>query len=95
MKHPNSAYLLEGLKLILIFYRTDLTNYILPFTHFREQFSIEGTDMEESVEDAVRICTLRIEGMTCRSCVNNIESNLRTKPGIVSAKVNLEVTSHK
>ena len=46
--------------------------------------------MEDSMEDAVRICTLNIEGMVCRSCVNNIQSNVSTKLGIVSAKVNLE-----
>ena len=90
MNHSISAYLLGDLTL-MIFYRTNLTNYILLIPQFRDQFSTEGSDKEESMEDAVRICTLNIEGMTCRSCVNNIESNLSTKPGIVSAKVNLEV----
>lgn len=28
--------------------------------------------------------------MTCQSCVRNIESNIRTKPGVVSIKVNLQ-----
>ena len=44
------------------------------------------------MNDPVRICTLNIQGMTCQSCVNNIESTVINKPGIISAKVNLEVT---
>ncbi|KZT07473.1 copper transporting p-type ATPase-like protein [Laetiporus sulphureus 93-53] len=34
-------------------------------------------------------CELRIEGMTCGSCVESIESVLRTQPGIYSVKVAL------
>lgn len=33
---------------------------------------------------------LPIGGMTCQSCVRNIESTIRTKAGIVSIKVNLQ-----
>ena len=40
--------------------------------------------------DPVRRCTLYIEGMTCQSCVRQIESAVGAKPGIVTAKVNLE-----
>ena len=46
---------------------------------------------EEEEMDLVRICTLNIQGMTCQSCVKNIESNVITKPGIIKATVNLEV----
>lgn len=31
--------------------------------------------------------TISIEGMTCMSCVNSIESRLRETPGILSVKV--------
>lgn len=35
------------------------------------------------------MCTLHIEGMTCNNCVNNIESVLAKKSGVVSARVDL------
>lgn len=41
-----------------------------------------GSTMEE--------CTISIEGMTCQSCVRNIESNVGGKPGIERIKVSLE-----
>ena len=44
--------------------------------------------------DLVRTCTLNIQGMTCQSCVGNIESNVITKPGIFKATVNLEVRNY-
>ena len=49
---------------------------------------------EEEEMDLVRICTLNIQGMTCQSCVKNIESNVITKPGIIKATVNLEVRNY-
>ena len=51
-------------------------------------------DNEEEEMDLVRICTLNIQGMTCQSCVKNIESNVITKPGIIKATVNLEVRNY-
>ncbi|KAJ8298432.1 hypothetical protein KUTeg_024963 [Tegillarca granosa] len=35
-------------------------------------------------------CVIDIEGMTCNSCVRNIESNISDKPGILNIKVSLE-----
>lgn len=35
-------------------------------------------------------CEISILGMTCMSCVRNIEGNIKDKPGIISIKVNLE-----
>lgn len=32
---------------------------------------------------------IRVEGMTCQSCVRNIEGNMSTKPGIINIKVSL------
>ena len=49
---------------------------------------------DEEEMDLVRICTLNIQGMTCQSCVGNIESNVITKPGIFKATVNLEVRNY-
>ena len=33
---------------------------------------------------------LSIEGMTCQSCVNKIESTVSEKPGVISVSVSLE-----
>lgn len=51
-----------------------------------DQFSTETQGLLEQVISSVR---LPINGMTCQSCVRSIEGNIRTKPGIVSIKVNL------
>ena len=53
-----------------------------------------SNDLDEGMDDPVRICTLNIQGMTCQSCVKNIESNVSPKPGVISAKVILEVSEH-
>lgn len=36
-----------------------------------------------------RQCTLSIKGMTCQSCVKNIESTVKTKPGVLDVSVDL------
>ncbi|PSN45245.1 Copper-transporting ATPase 1 [Blattella germanica] len=41
-----------------------------------------------SVDSAT--CKLHVEGMTCNSCVNNIESVVSEKPGVQTVKVDLE-----
>lgn len=41
-------------------------------------------------EDSTSLVRVNIVGMTCQSCVRNIESTVATKPGITSVKVNLE-----
>lgn len=51
-----------------------------------DEFSTETQGLLEQVISSVR---LPIDGMTCQSCVRNIEGNIRTKPGIISIKVNL------
>ncbi len=40
-----------------------------------------------SVEES---CTILIEGMTCQSCVNSIESNISKVNGVSGIKVDLE-----
>lgn len=47
----------------------------------------ERQSLLEQVTASVR---LPINGMTCQSCVRNIEGNIRTKPGVVAIKVNLQ-----
>lgn len=47
----------------------------------------ERQGLLERVTASVR---LPIVGMTCQSCVRNIEGNIRTKPGVVAIKVNLQ-----
>ncbi|EPQ56627.1 copper P-type ATPase CtaA [Gloeophyllum trabeum ATCC 11539] len=47
------------------------------------------TANKETSGDAVAKCELRIEGMTCGSCVESIEGMLRNQPGIHSIKVAL------
>ncbi len=34
--------------------------------------------------------SIHVTGMVCQSCVNNIETNISDKPGIINVKVNLE-----
>ena len=36
------------------------------------------------------VARVHVEGMVCQSCVNNIEGNMATKPGILDIKVSLE-----
>lgn len=52
-----------------------------------EEFGSERQGLLENVTASVR---LPINGMTCQSCVRNIENNIRTKLGIVAIKVNLQ-----
>ena len=41
----------------------------------------DATGDVDMSRDAVRVCSLVIDGMTCQSCVRNIEGTLKTKPG--------------
>lgn len=36
------------------------------------------------------VCQIAVKGMTCQSCVKNIESNISPKPGVMSISVSLE-----
>lgn len=47
----------------------------------------ERQSLLERLNASVR---LPISGMTCLSCVRNIEGNIRTKPGVIAIKVNLQ-----
>ncbi|KAJ9589439.1 hypothetical protein L9F63_017342 [Diploptera punctata] len=54
--------------------------------------AIEDMGFEASLPASTdtAICILNIEGMTCISCVKNIESVISEKPGVKSIKVDLE-----
>lgn len=52
-----------------------------------DEFSNERQSLLERPVASVR---LPIDGMTCQSCVRNIEGNIKTKLGILSIKVNLQ-----
>lgn len=52
-----------------------------------DPYSSEKQSLLEQMTSSVR---LPISGMTCQSCVRNIEGNIGTKPGIVSIRVNLQ-----
>lgn len=52
-----------------------------------DEFSNEKQGLLAQVTASVR---LPISGMTCQSCVRNIESNIRTRPGVLAIKVNLQ-----
>lgn len=52
-----------------------------------EEFGNERQSLLEQVTASVR---LPINGMTCQSCVRNIEGNIREKLGIIAIKVNLQ-----
>ncbi|XP_073834697.1 copper-transporting ATPase 1 [Musca autumnalis] len=43
-----------------------------------------------AVGDSPKKCLIRVVGMTCQSCVRNIEGNIGTKEGIKTIKVSLE-----
>ena len=47
----------------------------------------------QSLESKEREAVIDIEGMVCHSCVNNIETNIKDKPGVIDIKVSLEASS--
>ncbi len=55
---------------------------------FREAVHSTGYRVAEK-RPATRKATFGVTGMTCASCVNHVEKNLRKLPGVVAAEVNL------
>ena len=53
-------------------------------------FSMEDVDLLEPSEATKKKAVVSIDGMTCMSCVKNIESNIGSKDGITSIKVLLK-----
>ena len=53
-------------------------------------FSMEDVDLLEPPKATKKKAVVSIEGMTCMSCVRNIESNIGSKDGIFSIKVLLK-----
>ncbi|KAG0333906.1 hypothetical protein BG004_000641 [Podila humilis] len=54
-----------------------------------------GFDAEPIIERRKDAVDLQVFGMTCASCVNSIESELRKMPGIISASVSLTLQTAK
>ena len=52
-----------------------------------------NVEIIEEDDDPLKTTTINITGMTCNSCVNNIEKNMIDKVGIEHIKVNLEARS--
>ena len=48
------------------------------------------SDTRDDMTEMVRLVTINIRGMTCQSCVRNIESFLSDQPGVESVVVSLE-----
>ena len=46
--------------------------------------------MEEARPGGTETVTIGVEGMVCKSCVNNIEGNVGKMNGVASVKVSLE-----
>lgn len=55
-----------------------------------DDMGFEATLLQGDAGQAVETCVVSIKGMTCNSCVKNIEGTVGGKPGIVSIKVSLE-----
>ncbi|XP_076467909.1 copper-transporting ATPase 1-like isoform X2 [Babylonia areolata] len=54
-----------------------------------EGISNMGFDARVATNGVNRHCVVSVQGMTCNSCVRNIESNVGGKPGVVAIKVSL------
>ena len=55
-----------------------------------EDLGFEATPPPSSVAVAKNTCTIGVGGMTCQSCVDNIESGLRKIAGVQSVTVSLK-----
>jgi Cu+-exporting ATPase len=54
-----------------------------------DEFAKIATRGGERATSSSRQCTISIQGMTCNSCVRNIEANIGDKPGVKAIKVSL------
>ncbi|EAL38875.3 AGAP011754-PA [Anopheles gambiae str. PEST] len=56
-----------------------------------DDMGFECTDSETTNQKSdVRTTRISIEGMTCQSCVRNIEGNIKDRPGVISIRVLLD-----
>ena len=51
------------------------------------------SDTRDNMTEMVRLVRINITGMTCQSCVRNIETFLRDQPGVESVVVNLKTAT--
>lgn len=52
-----------------------------------DDMGFEATLLQGDSSQGVKTCVVSIKGMTCNSCVRNIEGTVGGKPGVVSIKV--------
>lgn len=52
-----------------------------------DDMGFEATLLQGNSGKDVETCVVSIKGMTCNSCVRNIEGTVGGKPGVVSIKV--------
>lgn len=52
-----------------------------------DDMGFEATLLETQTSDSTQTCTISIQGMTCNSCVRNIEGNIGGKTGVKNIKV--------
>ncbi|KAL3879471.1 hypothetical protein ACJMK2_031767 [Sinanodonta woodiana] len=85
----------------VIVYDPNLTNPVTLCSEIEDMGFGASLEHEPSVErefdriatrnaPETQSCLIDIEGMTCMSCVKNIESNIMGTPGVVNIKVSLE-----
>ncbi|KAK8380400.1 hypothetical protein O3P69_016761 [Scylla paramamosain] len=55
-----------------------------------DDMGFEATLVPSDSAEGVETCVVSIKGMTCNSCVKNIEGTIGEKPGVVTIKVSLE-----
>ncbi|CAG8567286.1 14086_t:CDS:2 [Cetraspora pellucida] len=65
------------------------TNITLKNSPHQESFPLKTIKNHTFDPDKIRVCQINVRGMTCASCVNNIEKHLRGVSGIESIKVSL------
>ncbi|CAG8582359.1 2334_t:CDS:1 [Acaulospora colombiana] len=65
------------------------TNITLKNSPYQEYHPLKTISTHYFDSEKIKTSQIQVSGMTCASCVNNIESHLRVVPGMVSVKVSL------
>ncbi|VDM60797.1 unnamed protein product [Angiostrongylus costaricensis] len=70
-----------------------LESQVSPVTNARKPYLSVSQEAVEKPENGDKVplqaAVITIKGMTCHSCVNNIQDTMRSRPGIHSCKVSL------
>lgn len=60
-----------------------------------DDMGFEATLLQADSAMDVETCVVSIKGMTCNSCVKNIEGTVGGKPGVITIKVSLLITEKR